>query len=143
MTDINKAENKLWTTLKSLESLVDSIWCASSDDSEEDECNLSVHRFAPTDSDDRGALERAFHKQQAECDVDGDGGDCTVDSEDRTFLFSMAVSASLTELEQSDQLALLRTRSLLKRLRRCERVVNEAKSWIAASKGLSDLSDLS
>ena len=85
------------------------------------------------------ALERAYYKKQSECLVDGDSSSCEVGEEDRSYMFSMAVAASLTEMEEGEQLALLRTKSLLKRLRRCEEKISEGRRWMAARKGLRDL----
>jgi len=51
----------------------------------------------------------------------------------------MAVAASLTEIDEEEQLALLRTRCLLDRIRRCEEKISEGGRWMAVRKGLRNL----
>ena len=60
-------------------------------------------------------------------------------SDDRPYMFSMAVAASLTEIDEEEQLALLRTRSLLERIRRCEEKISEGGRWMAVRQGLRNL----
>ena len=127
--------------MQQLESLVSDIWCRrllEDADEPDDECNLSVRRFAPEEGEGNGALKRAYNQKQAKCDVKNPER-YDVGEDDRCYMFSMAVAASLTEMEPGEQESLLKTRSLLKRLRRCEGKVEKERRWVAARNGLRDL----